>query len=243
MPTCPAGHRSLGDAYCDVCGLLIPTPPIGLRTGMSEEVPDERCPDCAAERAGRFCEACGHDFAAAASTEASPLPLADDHPVAGPGAAESAAPGARTGRPDSSGGAAEATWWAIVAADPAYYQAMADSGVLDPGALVFPSHAPQRRVPLNRARVRIGRRSLSRGLHPEIDLAGPPEDPAVSHAHAALLARPGGAWALVDEGSTNGTTLNGTGNPVPRNTEVALHETDRIYVGAWTVITLHRQWG
>ncbi|MFD0774431.1 FHA domain-containing protein, partial [Streptomonospora algeriensis] len=135
------------------------------------------------------------------------------------------------------------TWWAIVCADPAYYQAMADRGVLDPAAIEFPARTPQRRMPLNRARVRIGRRSFRLGIHPEIDLAGPPEDPAVSHAHATLIARPGGRWALVDEGSTNGTTLNGTAEEVPSNTEVPLHEADRIYVGAWTVIALHCQWG
>ncbi|GAB3456400.1 hypothetical protein GCM10027570_37890 [Streptomonospora sediminis] len=253
MPTCPRGHRSSAYTNCDICGLSIPTPPTGLRTGFPQHaagtasaarpVPDERCPDCAAERVGRFCEVCGHDFAAADRTEASPVPLAPDVPAAAdpalPGARpEHAAGGTGTGAADDT-----ATWWAIVAADPAFYQAMADRGVLDTAAIAFPAHAPQRRVPLNRPRVRIGRRSTSRGIHPEIDLAGPPADPAVSHTHAMLLARPGGAWSLVDEGSANGTTVNGTDHPIARDTEVRLHDADRIYVGAWTVITLHRQRG
>ncbi|GAA1753964.1 FHA domain-containing protein [Streptomonospora arabica] len=239
MPTCPAGHLSAARAYCDVCGLPNPAPATGR--GAADAAADPTgsvCPDCAAERAGRFCEDCGHDFAAADRTEASPLPLS--HVPHARSAAHSGAPAER-----GPGGAAphRDTWWAIVCADPAYYHSMADFGVLDPDAIAFPAHAPQRRVPLNRERVRIGRRSLRLGVHPEIDLAGPPEDPAVSHTHAALLARPGGSWVLVDEGSTNGTTLNGTAEPVPHDTEVPLHEADRIYVGAWTAITLHRQRG
>ncbi|MUL41674.1 FHA domain-containing protein [Streptomonospora sp. PA3] len=246
MPTCPAGHLSPDHDRCDLCGLPMPAPPTGRPGhGQPDPAPDEHCPDCGAERAGRFCEACGHDFAAAARTEASPLSLpaglrarAAEHA----GAAGPAGPAAP--RPDGADAArARPTWWAIVSADPAYYQAMADLGLLDPAAIAFPAHAPLRRVPLNRRRVRIGRRSLSLGIHPEIDLAGPPEDPAVSHAHATLLALPDGDWALVDEGSTNGTTLNGTARPIARDTEVPLHEADRIYVGAWTAITLHRQTG
>lgn len=241
MPTCPAGHLSSARVRCDVCGLPTTQPPTG--PGADAPAIDETCPDCAAVRDGRFCEECGHDFTAADSTEASPLPLTPNrpaHPAEHDGTAVlgtvRSAP-----QPGAAAGPQRSTWWAIVCADPAYYQAMADRGVLDPAVIEFPAHAPQRRMPLNRARVRIGRRSLTLGIHPEIDLAGPPEDPAVSHTHAMLLARPGGGWVLVDEGSTNGTTLNGTAEAVPSNTEVPLHEADRIYVGAWTVIALHHQ--
>ncbi|GAA4900123.1 FHA domain-containing protein [Streptomonospora salina] len=242
MPTCPAGHPSSARARCAVCGLPTAQPP---PTVPGAGAPEETCPDCAAVRDGRFCEECGHDFAAADRTEASPLPLT---PPPAPRSADhdgttvlGTAPDAP--RPGAVPEPAHPTWWAIVCADPAYYRAMADRSVLDPASVEFPAHAPQRRMPLNRARIRIGRRSLRTGIHPEIDLAGPPEDPAVSHTHAVLIARPGGGWALIDEGSTNGTTLNGTADAVPANTEVPLNEADRIYVGAWTVIALHRQRG
>jgi pSer/pThr/pTyr-binding forkhead associated (FHA) protein len=128
----------------------------------------------------------------------------------------------------------------VVAADPAYYQYMVHQGMLDPAQLSFPRGNTQRRVPLTGDRVRIGRRSASRGFTPEIDLGGPGGDPAVSHVHAILVAKPGGTWALLDPGSTNGTTVNGTANPVTPNVEVPLHDSDRIYVGAWTVIILQK---
>jgi hypothetical protein len=53
-----------------------------------------------------------------------------------------------------------------------------------------------------------------------------------------LLARPGGAWTLVDPGSTNGTTVNGATDPIAVNVEVPVGDGDRIHVGAWTTITL-----
>lgn len=131
-------------------------------------------------------------------------------------------------------------WRAIVAADPAYYQYMVDQGMLDPDRIDFPTGQRQRRVTLKGDRVHIGRGSRSREFFPEIDLGGPGGDPAISHIHAVLLARPGDTWSLVDPGSTNGTTINGTANPIARNVEVPLNDSDRIYVGAWTSILLQK---
>ena len=58
------------------------------------------------------------------------------------------------------------------------------------------------------------------------------------HLHAVLIAEPDGGWAVLDPGSANGTQLNGreigTGNLVP------LRAGDRINLGAWTVISVHR---
>jgi pSer/pThr/pTyr-binding forkhead associated (FHA) protein len=89
--------------------------------------------------------------------------------------------------------------------------------------------------------MRIGRHSASRGLEPEIDLTGPPTDPGVSRLHAVLTAQPDASWAILDPGSENGTSVNGsemaTGVPVP------LHDDDQIHVGAWTVITVHGGYG
>jgi pSer/pThr/pTyr-binding forkhead associated (FHA) protein len=92
-------------------------------------------------------------------------------------------------------------------------------------------------VILSGARLTIGRRSLSRGIEPDIDLSGPPPDPGVSVRHALLLACPGG-WELVDLDSTNGTTVGDATEPVPPNTPVALAHGDRIKLGAWTIITI-----
>jgi len=86
--------------------------------------------------------------------------------------------------------------------------------------------------------MRIGRRSATRELKPEIDLADPPADPGISRLHAVLLADSGGTWSIVDPGSANGTLLNGRELAIGES--VTLHEGDRINLGAWTVITVHR---
>jgi pSer/pThr/pTyr-binding forkhead associated (FHA) protein len=131
-------------------------------------------------------------------------------------------------------------WTAVISADPAYYEAVRAQEGPDADALAFPPYCPERRVALTGRYVRIGRRSVSKGTAPEIDLSDPPEDPGVSHTHAVLLARPDGGWSLVDPGSTNGTTVNGGADPVAVNTEVPLRDGDRIHVGAWTTITVRR---
>ncbi|HJZ07033.1 MAG TPA: FHA domain-containing protein, partial [Trebonia sp.] len=56
--------------------------------------------------------------------------------------------------------------------------------------------------------------------------------------HALLVAGPDGTWSVVDPGSENGTLLNG--NTIPANQAVALHDGDRIHLGAWTALTITR---
>ena len=65
-----------------------------------------------------------------------------------------------------------------------------------------------------------------------------PEDAAVSHTHASLLRQDDGTWVLVDHGSTNGTYVNEASDPVPANQPLALSSGDRVYLGAWTKITV-----
>jgi len=170
----------------------------------------ERCPNCAEPRVeyGRFCERCRYDFVAGA-----PAPSA---PAQAPARA----------------------WTAIIVADRAYYDAVVARGGPDAGAVIFPPYCPPRDVTLSGAQIRIGRHSASRGVTPEIDLAGPPEDPGVSHLHAVLLAQPDGTWVLVDPGSTNGTCLNDDPKPIGVNVPVPVRDGDRIHIGAWTTITL-----
>ncbi len=81
----------------------------------------------------------------------------------------------------------------------------------------------------------IGRRSRTRGTAPDIDLAD--LDPAVSAAHALLVARTGG-WDLVDLGSSNGTTLAVEDGPIRPHTPVALPDGAVVRLSAWTTITL-----
>jgi pSer/pThr/pTyr-binding forkhead associated (FHA) protein len=68
----------------------------------------------------------------------------------------------------------------------------------------------------------------------------PPEDPGVSHQHAVLVQQPDGTWAVVDQNSTNGTTVNGSEEPIQPFVPVPLQDGDRVHVGAWTTITIRR---
>ncbi|SDQ79444.1 FHA domain-containing protein [Thermostaphylospora chromogena] len=157
-------------------------------------------------------------------------------PIPGAGPQPPPPPGPATGQ-----SAAPVVWEAVVNADRAYYDSVIAQGGPDAASVAFPPYCPERRFPLNAPQVRIGRYSRSRGLAPEIDLSGPPEDPGVSHLHAVLLAQPDGTWMLVDPGSANGTTLNGSSDPIEPNVPVPVREGDRIQLGAWTVITLRKK--
>ena len=80
--TCPAGHESTTDDYCDTCGA-----PIGAATASPESAaaPAEpapaaapvaetaACPSCGEPVAGRFCESCGYDVES--GTPAAPPPV------------------------------------------------------------------------------------------------------------------------------------------------------------------------
>ena len=101
----------------------------------------------------------------------------------------------------------------MVTADRDYYETVRAAGGPDAATITFPAYCPERRFRLSGTEVRIGRRSVSRGIEPEIDLTGPPADPGVSRLHAVLVAAEDGTWSLVDPGSENGTLLNGTQVP------------------------------
>ena len=131
-----------------------------------------------------------------------------------------------------------ALWTVLVASDRVYYDRMQAVGSLSGSDVAFPAHAPERRIPLAGKQMRIGRRSAARELEPEIDLAEPPVDPGISRLHAVLVAAPDGTWSLLDSGSANGTFLNG--RKIAVGDLITLHEGDRINMGGWTVITVHR---
>jgi FHA domain len=144
-----------------------------------------------------------------------------------------------TGAPSAGAPSAPSAWFAVVAADRAYFDMMTADDP-DSAAVTFPPYCPERTLPLTGGQIRIGRRSVSSGVVPEIDLAEPPADPGISHLHAVLLAGPNGGWQLVDPGSTNGTMVNNGTAPIELNVAVPLTDGDRIHVGAWTTITLRR---
>jgi FHA domain len=256
MPTCPAGHTSASSDFCDVCGARIgasaSTPPAPQALAAQSPEPAEPCPQCGAARSGRFCESCGFDFdadpepAAAGTGPAAPAesapPPGGPVPASGgaappPGEPAPASGAADPGAPASaqaSGG--PVTWTAVVASDRAYFDDVVAAGGPDATALTYPAYSPERRFELAGPEMRIGRRSVSQGLEPEIDLTGPPADPGVSRLHAVLIAEQGGGWAILDPGSENGTFVNGS--EIATGARVPLHDGDRIHIGAWTLITI-----
>ncbi len=110
----------------------------------------------------------------------------------------------------------------------------------DAQGLYFPAFAPEVELPMTGHQITIGRRRHSTGEAPDIDLSRAPEDPGVSHQHAVLVQQPDGGWAVVDQDSTNGTTVNLGEEPIRPYTPVPLDDGDRVHVGAWTTITVRR---
>jgi FHA domain-containing protein len=169
----------------------------------------------------------------------------DPHPNAGPGAGRQGPAAGRQGPAAGRQGPAVARrgpvpakpgWSAVISADRGYFDEVVAGGALSETGLSFPGTYPERSVTLAGTEMRIGRRSVSRDITPEIDLSGPPADPGISHLHAVLMAQQDGTWLLLDQGSSNGTQVNGrqvaSGVPVP------LRHGDRICLGVWTVLTV-----
>jgi pSer/pThr/pTyr-binding forkhead associated (FHA) protein len=176
------------------------------------------CPGGHASVRADVCHVCG-------------LPVGSDPaPSFHPGAADPAMP--------SSFPYSQATWSAVIGADRAYYEMVQEVTGPRGAAVGFPGYGPGRRFQLRGSQMRIGRRSASRGLAPEIDLSGPPADPGISRLHAVLIAVSAGSWAVLDPGSANGTLVNGA--EIAVGDQVQLQDGDRINLGAWTAITVRR---
>ncbi|MFJ2057578.1 FHA domain-containing protein [Streptomyces sp. NPDC087908] len=130
------------------------------------------------------------------------------------------------------------SWTAVIGPDREYFMAMMQRSGPEAGGLNLPAYSPDKHLPLRGNQISIGRRRHSTGESPDIDLAVPPEDPGVSHQHAVLVQQPDGSWAVVDQNSTNGTTINGGEEPIQPYVPVQLQDGDRVHVGAWTTITI-----
>jgi hypothetical protein len=254
---CPNGHLSDTADYCDQCGAKIggdptaaaPAPAGAPAVSEAASGPTKACPACGAPNAegDKFCEVCGYDMALGAPSASSPAPApvgasAPPEAAAAASPVEAAAPAPATpasspfSTPAVTSGRAFAppTWQAIVVADRDYYDRMQAEEI------PFPAVYPDRVFSLTTLRAVIGRRSTSRGINPEIDLSGAPEDPGVSHMHAVLVGNPEGGWTLIDPGSANGTFLNDSTDPIDTNRAVPVSDGDRIHMGAWTTLTLRK---
>ncbi|MFG3143546.1 FHA domain-containing protein [Streptomyces sp. NPDC048243] len=132
------------------------------------------------------------------------------------------------------------SWSATIGPDREYFMAMMQRSGPEAAGLNLPAYSPEQQRPLTGNQLTIGRRRHSTGDTPDIDLSVPPEDPGVSHQHAVLVQQPDGSWAVVDQNSTNGTTVNGGEEPIQPFVPVPLQDGDRVHVGAWTTITIRR---
>jgi hypothetical protein len=239
---CPNGHDSETDDYCDVCGLKIgssePPSPVpstrpsaadpGVEAPAGDVEPECRCPVCQAVVAAddRYCEDCGHDL---------DLPAPDDQPsdreppITTPNPPKLPSTTPNPPKPPSS-----APWEIVAEADQAYFQKFDHTA-----DLAFPAVAPTRRFSLTGDEIFIGRRSVSQGIFPTIDLSAAPTDGAISHTHAKLERQADGSWVLYDS-STNGVYLDEATEPVARGVPIAVQDGTRLHLGAWTTLTLRR---
>lgn len=225
MPRCPLGHDTAAADYCDECGSPLSVL-VGLTAASPASTGDEPCPDCATAQTAQFCETCGRDHraAAAAGTLQAQAASAPDTPTA-------------TGTPNG--------WLLVTWANRDYHAHMIASAPQFAELVDIPGNYPKRHFALNGSQLLIGRRSRSRSIEPDIDLAGSPEDPGVSHNHALLVANPDGGWSLVDIGSANGTYTytDGQYKRIEANQPVPLNDGDQIFLGAWTTLTLSSRLG
>jgi ribosomal protein L40E len=239
IAVCPAGHSSLAQDYCDVCGLPIDSaatpaaaapPPISV----SQRAGRQACPNCGADNSvdALFCENCGYDF----TTGTMPRSLLAPTPPGALSVSPSSPASTSVAPPIGNGAQAAETlgWVAEVWIDPAWYEAQQSPDPMpSPGLPVV--------VPLRTRSILVGRTSRSRNIHPQIDCE---PDSGVSRRQTQLTTD-GSRWWVEDLDSANGTFVAAATDPIPSNpipvgTKQELAADDRIYVGAWTRIVIRR---
>lgn len=255
---CPNGHQSADPEWCDTCGAKLsggssepsPAAPGAASAGASASPPPApgappgsapagpiACPHCGAANApdNLFCESCGYDFTTGQAPEPPPVDpaasLADPASAPGSAPADPALVVAPVGPPAAS------TWIVVVEVDPAWF---ALKGELSDQPC---PPAATSTVTLARAVSLVGRTSQSRSLRPEVALEG---DTAVSRRHAQLVIE-GERLSVVDLSSTNGTYVVGPTEepsdatpPITAGVATELRDGDRVYVGAWSRLTVRR---
>ncbi|AXG12355.1 FHA domain-containing protein [Intrasporangium calvum] len=259
--TCPNGHPSQADDYCDVCGSPIeagaesgdaasvsgsvsPTGPYAAGpapTAAPGAAPAEtssvagaeslECPNCQAQNPA------GALFCEACgydfTTGAMPRSSAPNVPAPTPSSVQNV-PAPTPSSVQNVPAPEGFDWLAEVWVDPDWYQTQE---VEDP----CPSPGLPLIVPLRSRSVLLGRVSQSRNTHPEIDLSS---DPGVSRRHAQL-STDGTRWFVEDLGSSNGTFVGPASGPLPDDPisvgpKTELDDDDRLYVGAWSRVVVRR---
>lgn len=151
-----------------------------------------------------------------------PVPVGPGSPAQRPG---------EPGEPDP--GARVTSWVAEIWIDPEWY---ADQEADEPCP---PDPGRPELVPLTASTALIGRRSVSRNIHPTLECGS---DTGVSRRHARLFTD-GRRWWVEDLESANGTYIGSPGEPLPLDPlepgkRFEITGGNQIYVGAWTRIAL-----
>ncbi len=263
MPICANHHESDAADFCTVCGIEI-APQDSAAPSVATSV--THCPSCQAERSpggGDFCEVCGYNFRTGKcgfpleEPAAEPPPASAGTPPALESAVEPAAPppppaatsptaklestpaASLPAGPDPSPVTAEAAPAEAPVPDPAAaaarweFVATVDLSVTNVAETDGPRDRDERIYPLDLPEQLLGRRSERRGIYPEISID---TDDGVSHRHAKILRQPGGGFAALDLGSSNGTLLNGV--ELKPNVLTPLRSGDQLCLGRWTRLTL-----
>lgn len=254
--TCPEGHTSSADDYCDVCGAPIGGAAAGAAGGATPPPlvpPSGAAPSATPAAGGSSLDLDAPAAPAAGSTSGKPCPncqaanLADalfcedcgydfttgQMPRSVPTTPELAPLDPPAGAPG--GPAAGPVEWVVeVWVDPDWHAAQ---DAADP----CPSPGMPVVVPLVGSSLLVGRTSASRNIHPQVDLG---TDTGVSRRHAQLTTD-GMRWFVEDLQSANGTYVGASGAPLPttpvtpgQRTELA--DDDRVYIGAWTRLVIRK---
>lgn len=239
---CPNGHQSGDPEWCDTCGAPIGGASVNASPGAASpavptSTPMERaaaaasspmassstaavmidCPNCGLsnDSSNLFCEQCGYDFT---TGQAPPQPATVEPPEEPASTLDSTV-----------------KWVVVVEVDPVWFGLK--------GSLADQPCPPasSSTVALSQRTALIGRSSQSRDIHPEIALEG---DTGVSRRHAQLV-RDGDEVSVIDLSSTNGTYVVPAGAEPTADTDAIqaglptqLHDGDRIYLGAWSRLTI-----
>jgi hypothetical protein len=250
MAAAPTSGLDLGAASTGAASAG-PATSTGPATAAGATGTDKPCPNCnsVVPIDDLFCEVCGYDFTTGALP--TPVTLPGGFAVQGSGATAQGGsapqlggpavvtpapglPGGSAGSAATNGSGPVLVWVAEVWVDPDWFSTQESD---EP----CPSAGMPMVMPLWDESVLVGRRSVSRNIHPQVDCGA---DHGVSRRHAQLTTD-GQRWWAEDLQSANGTFIGAAGAPLPTTAiapgqRVEFAPGDRVYVGAWTRIVVRK---
>jgi uncharacterized Zn finger protein (UPF0148 family) len=260
---CPKGHVSIDADYCSECGALIGQSVIkavmedsnlNIRnvSKIASTNENQLCPDCGTPRTqgSRFCEACRHDFYEdkKVNEEKSSEAVSDSQNLSKKqgNSIKAETPVVEKEELKSSVQLNKST------SDESLNQSVNIANKVDKLSVIIsvdnsrvkddpemssvcPANSSDRIFHLDLDENLLGRRSIAKGISPEIDV----NDPGASHRHLKFIKNINGTFDVLDLGSANGTTLNGKELEAGVQTEIKIG--DELFVGLWTKIRVARR--